>query len=74
MSDLPDDIICTMDRIDITRQIGHALTATISGLECTDRQARDGAVRIVLMMVDHLDSASDELQAILKALRQEKAA
>ncbi|HWV40444.1 hypothetical protein [Pseudorhodoplanes sp.] len=74
MSNLSDDLICAIDRIGIAREIGHALAAAISGLECTDKRARDGAVRIVLMMVEYLDDADNELDAILKALRQQKAA
>jgi hypothetical protein len=74
MSALSGDIIDTIDRIAVARRIGHALTATIAGLECTDRQARDGAVDIVRVMLCDLDTATDELNAILTSLAKEKAA
>lgn len=74
MTTLSSDIIDTMDRIAVARRIGHALTATISGLDCADRQARDGAVDIVRVMLCDLDTATDELQAILSSLKTDKAA
>jgi len=74
MSALSSDLIGAMDRIGVARRIGHALATAIAGLDCADRQARDGAVDIVRVMLCDLDTATDELKAILSSLTKEKAA
>ena len=72
MSALTSELIGAMDRIGVARRIGHALAVTISGLDCTDQQASDGAVDIVRVMLSDLDTATDELKAILSALSESK--